>query len=125
MQRLRRGDAPVSGSAWGPREIARFLAWTGMRPAREIAARLGRSLPAINGMRRKLKRLQELGATSTELARLLAVNEDLILQQGLRQIRIRAGEPLVQIRHYLRRGRVTGRPHLVDEHVRLPVEKTR
>jgi hypothetical protein len=85
--------------------------------------RLGRTLPAVNGMRRKLKRLQELEAAPAEIARLLAVNEDLVLKKGLREIRKRADQAVVQVKHYLRRGRVTGRPHPVDDHVRLPVEK--
>jgi hypothetical protein len=74
-------------------------------------------------MRRKLRRLRELGADPEELEKLLAVSEEIILNQDLAAIRRRAGLPLVQVRHYLRRGRITGRPHLVDDHVCLPVEK--
>ena len=113
----------MSGAAWEPSEILQFLARTDAHTASELAAVLQRSRAGIQGMRRKLKRLQDLGASPQELPRLLVVNEVLMLHGGLREIRRRAGLPLVQVRNYLRRGRLTGRPHLVLEHVRRPVEK--
>jgi hypothetical protein len=117
----------MSGPAWAPKEISRFLDLqvTDGMTAQRIAARVGRSKPAVQSMRRKIKRLRGLGADPEELEELLVVSESIILRQGLAVIRKRAGLPLVQVRHYLRRGRVTGRPHLVDEHVRRPVEKRR
>ena len=113
----------MSGPAWAPREILYFLDLNAKGiPAEGIACGLGnRSKGAVQGMRRKLKRLQELGAAQTELPRLLAVSEGLALSRGLLTIRHRAGLPWVQVRHYLRRGRLTGRPHLVGEHCRRPV----
>jgi hypothetical protein len=113
----------MSGPAWTAKEISCFLAWTDRLPARSIAARLGRTLPAVNGMRRKLARLQQLKAEPAEFPELLAVAEDLVLKKGLPEIRKRARLAVVPVSKYLRRGRVTGKPHLVDDHVRLPVEK--
>lgn len=116
----------MSGPAWMPKEISRFLSLQveGLT-AELIAARLGRTRPAVMGLRRKLKRLRGLKASPVELEQLLAVNESIVLRQSLTEIRSRAGLPLVQVKHYLRRGRVTGKPHLVAEHVRVPVEKRR
>jgi hypothetical protein len=117
----------MSGPAWTPKEISRFLELqvTEGMTGQCIAARVGRSKAAVQGMRRKIKRLRELRADPEELEGLLAVSESIILRKDLAAIRRRAGLPLVQVRHYLRRGRVTGRPHLVDGHVRRPVEKKR
>ncbi len=114
----------MSGPAWTPKEISRFLdLQVEGSTAQRIAARLGRTVPAIMGMRRKIKRLGELQAAPAELEQLLTINESTIQRGPLSEIRRRAGLPLVQVRHYLRRGRVSGRPHLVDGHVRRPVEK--
>ncbi len=113
----------MSGPAWTPKEAGRFLALTYRLRAEQLAAQLSRSLPAIQGMRRKLKRLLVLGASNDELDLLLAVNERIVLSRGLQEIRGRAQQPLVPVQHYLRRGRATGRPHLVGEHLRFPVEK--
>ena len=115
----------MSGPAWTPQEISRFLTLqvTDGMTAWIIARSLGRSQAAVQSMRRKIKRLRVLHASPAELEELLVVSESIILHQDLAAIRKRAGLPLVQVRHYLRRGRVTGRPHLVDDHVRLPVEK--
>ncbi len=85
----------MSGPAWTPYEILRFLAWSDGRTAGELAAALRRSKAGIQGMRRKLKRLQQLGASPAELPRLLAVNEVLVLRGGLREIRKRSVLPLV------------------------------
>jgi len=113
----------MSGPAWSPKEISCFLAWTEKLPARSIALRLGRSQPAVMGMRRKLKRLRELDAAEAELAVLLKINEALVLRRSLAEIRRRAQLLAVPVKHYLRRGRLTGKPHLVDDHLRRPVEK--
>jgi hypothetical protein len=115
----------MSGPAWTPKEISEFLRLDGIGiPAEGIACGLvHRTKSAVQSMRRKLKRLRELGASPAELQQLLAVNEAVVLASSLREIRKRADQVVVPVKHYLRRGRVTGRPHLVDEHVRAPVEK--
>jgi hypothetical protein len=51
------------------------------------------------------------------------VNESIVLSQDLAEIRRRARLAAVEVKPHLRRGRATGRPHLVRQHVRLPVEE--
>lgn len=113
----------MSGPAWKPEEISLFLRWTYRLPALQLAVKAGRTMPAVQGMRRKLRRLLVLGAANSELPGLLAVNEALVLTGTIQQIRRRAAESVVPVKPYLRRGRETGRPHLVDEHARRPAEK--
>ncbi len=86
----------MSGAAWTPEEISRFLDYNDGSTCFAVAWSLGRSMPAIQGMRRKLKRLRVLQARPGELEQLLAVNERIVLTQDLAEIRRRAGLPLVR-----------------------------
>jgi hypothetical protein len=103
---------------WSKEEIAKFLLLNGKGiPADGIACGLvHRTKAAVQGMRRKLKRLRELGASSSELAALLQVHEG--YYSSLPEILQRAREPLVPVKPFIRRNRVTGRPLLVSEHKR-------
>lgn len=111
----------MSGPAWTEKEAREFLRLTFRLRAPAIAVKLRRSQAAIQGMRRKLKRLLALGAPMPEISRLLTVAEDKLLAGDLEEIRRRAGITVVPVQHYLRRGRDTGKPHLVDDHARRPV----
>ena len=87
--------------------------------AQWIANLIGCTKPVIQSMRRKARRLASLGVTSPlDLARLLLVPEYVILEQPLRRIEAYSHRSAVEVKSFLRRGRVTGRPHLVEEHER-------
>jgi hypothetical protein len=85
---------------------------------REISGQLERSVPAVQHMRRKLKRLRELGTPESELVELLQVNVDTVLQVHLAGIRARAAEPLVPVKRFLRRSPWNRMPHLVGPYKR-------
>jgi hypothetical protein len=106
--------------SWTPREIKDFLhyQWLG-RTTREISGQVGRTVPAINSMRRKLKRLGELGVVDhPHLVELLAVSEAIVLTRTLRTIERRAREDLVEVRQFVRRARWTRKAHLVGPYKR-------
>jgi hypothetical protein len=106
-------------SPWDQSERRVFLELTDRHTAEYISHQLLRSKPAIQGMRRKLKRLRELGVTDPwELKALLAVHEAIVLVGSLREIRDRAALDLVPVKRFVRRSRVTGKPHLVSPHKR-------
>mgnify|MGYP001558576184 CR=1 FL=1 len=105
--------------AWSPDEIATFLMLDAKGiPADGIACGLvHRSKAAVQGMRRKLKRLRELGVTDpSEQLALLAVHE--AQYRDLSQIRDRAGKPDVPVKPFLRRNPLSPGVHLVGEHAR-------
>ena len=78
-------------AAWSKDEIRSFLAFTTCCNAQSLASRLDRSKAAIEGMRRKLKRLRELGVRNrAELVRLLGVCDMFVQHHSLEQIRRRA-----------------------------------
>ena len=105
--------------AWEKWEISCFLSRTDTMTAEEIATQIGRSVPAVQAMRRKLKRLRELGVKGfLKLRDLLYVNDGYVHSHTLAEIRARAKEPRVPVREHLRRGKVYGRPHLVEAHER-------
>jgi hypothetical protein len=108
-------------TAWSKSDIERFLALNDRRKASDLAQLLDRTQPAIEGMRRKLKRLRELGITRRpELKRLLALNEGFVQKHTLAQIRARARQSSIPVRPFLRRGLRYQRPGLVHAHSRLP-----
>jgi len=107
-------------AAWSRGEIAMFMRLTDQLIAKDLARLLGRSKAAIEGMRRKLKRLRELGVrSSAELVRLLGVCDVFVQHHSLEQIRRRARTGIT-VKPFLRPGLLYGRPHLVRAHSRKP-----
>jgi len=104
---------------WTEYEVRQFLRLNPSSTADYVARRVGRSRAAIQGMRRKLKRLRALGVIDhQELVQLLQVHENVVLHTGLKAIRRRAAMPLVPMKRFVRRARVTGKPHLVGPYKR-------
>ena len=102
---------------WTDREIERFLALNRLKAKNIAKYGVSRSIPAIMAMRRKLKRLQELGAAPGELPQLLTVSNAFVETHTLVFIRRRAQEDLVPVRQFVRRSRYR-KPHLVEAHKR-------
>ena len=110
--------------AWRPNEIRAFLDTTDREKAKDLASWMGRSIPAIMGMRRKLKRPRELGVEDRrEHVQLLQLNDGFIQRHDLAAIRRRAEIGGIEVKPFLRRGRLYGRPRLVTAHSRRPQRK--
>ncbi len=109
-------------AAWSKSEVEWFLAFTDHHTAPELARRSGRTKAAIEGMRRKLKRLRELGVSDhRELVQLMgAVNEGFVQTHRLPEIRMRAEQPGIIVRPFMRHGIRCPKRHLVAAHVRQP-----
>ena len=104
---------------WTPRQAQAFIRLNRRLTGRELAVKLGCSLSTVQHMRVKEKKLKGLGVRSPErLARLVLVPQHVVLRGSLEEIEAHSRRTAVEVRRHLRRGRVTGRPHLVDEHKR-------
>jgi hypothetical protein len=110
----------MRGKYWTCSEVDRFLELDRKGiPATGIACGLGRTPSAIHGMRRKLRRLRELGASEREIPKLLHVNDSFVQANELAEIRARANhDDLVPVRPFVRRSSTTGELHLVEQHAR-------
>jgi hypothetical protein len=88
--------------------------------AHEIAAKLGCTTASIQSMRRKVKRLESLRWISSgyDLALLLLAPEYFVQGHLLHEIDDHARRDLVKVRQFVRRGHVSGRPHLVGPYKR-------
>jgi hypothetical protein len=105
---------------WTDAEIIWFLAFTDFHTAEDLAARGGRSIAAIMGMRRKLWRLREVGANAEQLPQLLRLSEPVIAKHELRALLARTRTPSVKVKSFVRRSRFSGNPEYVDEYERSP-----
>lgn len=113
-------------SSWSPREIRTFLDQHARgRIAEDIAEDLDRSVPAVQSMRRKLKRLQGLGARPDQLPQLLQVSEPFVLASSLPEIVRCAKLGLTRVNHFIRRDRTSGKAVLVSGHQRNRVRPAR
>ena len=105
--------------SWAKQEIRDFLQLHGAgRTTREISGQLERTVPAVQGMLRKLKRLNDLHISPPDLVAFLAVSNAFVETHTLAQIRRRSAEDLTPVERFVRRSRWYRRPHLVGPYKR-------